>query len=64
MVICYFFYISLNRNRSNVKNIYKWMRIGKDDRINLDRKDKSNTLKRKTKLINKTRSEYLKLYKK
>ena len=39
------------------------MRLGKDNRRNLDYKDKMNSLERKTRLINQTRSEYLKLYK-
>ena len=40
------------------------MNIGKSNRYDLDNEDKLKSLERKTRLINKTRSEYLKLYKK
>ncbi len=63
VIILFIFYRVINNKRSKTSFIYKWMRLGKDNRRNLDYKDKMNSLERKTRLINQTRSEYIKLYK-
>jgi len=56
---------TFNKKRKRKRlSIYQWMNIGKDNRNILDSQEKANTLKRRTWLINKARSDYLKLYKK
>ncbi len=59
-----FFYRSFKLKRNKSLSIYKWMRLGQENRNILDSKDKINVLQRKTRLINKTRREYLRLHKK
>ncbi len=54
------------RNKSRVKsqiNIYKWMKMGKRERLDLDRLEKIKVMNSKNKLIRKIREEYFK-YKK
>ena len=66
-VLCLLLLLAFNRSiirlRTKRISIYKWMNIGKSNRYHLDNKAKLKSLERKTRLINKTRSEYLKLYK-
>ncbi len=66
LALCFIFgfYRSYKYKRRKNWSIYKWMKIGKNKRSNIDNKEKLKTLHRKTRLINKTRSEYLKLRKK
>ena len=64
LLLLYLFYRSHKLKRTKRLSIYKWMKLRKENRNSLDVKEKINTLQRKTRLINKTRSEYLKLYKK
>ena len=64
LFLLYFFYRSYKFKSTKRLSIYKWMKLRKENRNNLESKEKNNTLRRKTRLIKKTRSEYLKLYKK
>ncbi len=64
LVFIFAFYRLSNYRRRKNLSIYKWMKISKSRRNTIDNKEKADTLNRKTSLINKTRNEYLKLYKK
>ena len=64
LTLLYLFYRSYKFKRTKRLSIYTWMKLRKENRNNLDSKEKNNTMQRKTRLINKTRREYLKLYNK
>ncbi len=64
VIFLYFSRVSRKSLMRKSLTIYEWMKIGKDSRTDLDYNYKIKVLERKTRLINKTRSEYLNLYKK
>ena len=64
MILKFIFKRQRKKNQKEIKstsNIYRWMDLSKEERLEIDSKEKDESMKKKKELLKSIRKEYIKL---